>query len=418
MIISLCSGYGGLDRAVAAAFRLPIGAHAEPEKIRLRRDGPLVDNAVLRVLEARFPGVPNLGDIRETDWAPWAGLCKVLCAGFPCQPVSAAGRQLAENDERWLWPAVHRAALELAPEWIVLENVANIVSIQGGAIWRMILDDLRVMGYDVAWGVFGACLIGACHHRHRMFLVARRGAGREALRWAGKACGVGRVLLPTPRAIDGARGPVDPQRTADSGRKNGVELASALVELLPTPQARDGMDGGDRASEFGGVRPSGSKRAVSLQNAIHHTLLSTPRATDGTNGGPGQRGSSGDLAMPSAVQPEHWGRFAAAVARHADRFGAPPAPTEVGPKGGVRMAAPFPEWMMGLAPGYVTGLLPRNDALRAIGNGVMPQQGYHAIGVLRQMLGDDVGGGDGERHAAGSEGEEPVPGVDGAGSCG
>lgn len=336
---------GGLDRAVAAAFRLPIAAHAEPEKIRLKKDGPLVDNPVLRVLETRFPDVPNLGDITAVDWSPWAGPCRVLCAGFPCQPVSAAGRQLAEDDERWLWPSVHRAALELAPEWIVLENVANIVSIQGGRIWRLILDHLWEAGYDVAWGVFGACLIGACHHRHRMFLVARRGVGREAVRWGGKACGAARSpVLPTPRAIDGARGGDRPSRTVESGRKNGVELASALVELLPTP-----------------------------------------RATDGTNGGPGQRGSSGDLAMPSAVQPEHWGRFASAVARHADRFGAPPAPTEVGPKGGVRMAAPFPEWMMGLASGYITDLLPRNDALRAIGNGVMPQQGYHAIRILLDM---------------------------------
>lgn len=306
MIISLCSGYGGLDRAVAARFGLPIAAHAEPDKIRLRKDGPLVANPVLKVLEARFPGVPNLGDIRETDWS--GHRADVLCAGFPCQPVSAAGRQMAEDDERWLWPSVHRAIPELAPEWIVLENVANIVSIQGGAIWRMILGHLREAGYDVAWGIFGACLVGACHHRHRMFLVARRGVGAEALHWQRKPCGAVRPALPTPRA------------------------------------------------------------------------------TDGTNGGPSQRGSAGDLAMGSAVQPEHWGRFAAAVQRAAGRYGVPPAPTETGPKGGVRMAAPFPEWMMGLAPGYVTGILPRNDALRAIGNGVMPQQGYYAIGELRGML--------------------------------
>lgn len=90
--------------------------------------------------------------------------------------------------------------------------------------------------------------------------------------------------------------------------------------------------------------------------------------------------------MPSAVQPEHWGRFAAAVARHAAWMGEPPAPTEIGPRGGVRMAAPFPEWMMGLTAGYVTDVLPRNDALRAIGNGVMPQQGYFAIRELLALL--------------------------------
>lgn len=429
MIISLCSGYGGLDRAVAATFRLPIAAHAEPVKVRLKKDGPLVDNPVLEVLAARCPGVPNLGDIRETDWAPWHGRCTVLCAGFPCQPVSAAGRQLGKDDERWLWPSVHRAVLELAPEWIVLENVANIVSIQGGRIWAMILRHLNEAGYGVAWGIFGACLIGACHHRHRMFLVAHRSA-MGSLRWDGKACGAHRssetlptptardwrgvgpadytrnsqllpatvAMLPTPRASDGARGTVSAARTIAAGRESDVELPGALA-LLSTPQARDGdaLPGvvtllpTPTAQSYGSNQGGAAGRVGPVRQAsdalARRDLLPTPRATDGTNGGPSQRGSAGDLAMGSAVMPEHWGRFAAAVDRWAGVHGAPPAPTEVGPKGGVRMAAPFPEWMMGLAPGYVTGLLPRNDALRAIGNGVMPQQGYFAIRELLALLG-------------------------------
>jgi DNA (cytosine-5)-methyltransferase 1 len=319
VIISLCSGYGGLDRAVAATFRLPIGAHAEPEKVWLKTDRApkLVPNAALRVLEARFPGVPNLGDIREVDWhADWRERCRVLCAGFPCQPVSAAGLQLVEEDERWLWPSVHRAVFELAPEWVVLENVANIVGIRGGEVWRLILGHLRQAGYNVAWGIFGACLVGACHHRHRMFLVARRGAGLPAVRWPGRACGLAKNLaLPTPTARD--------WRLTGPSEINGRNspMLSAVPLLMP---------GGDR------------------------------------------------------------GRYALGMDRWTAAFGAPPpawAETGApGQRGGTRLVAPFPEWMMGLAPGYVTGILQRNDALRAIGNGVMPQQGYHALGELLGML--------------------------------
>lgn len=426
MIISLCSGYGGLDLAVSSVFNLPVAAHAEPVKVRLRKDGPLVENPVRRVLETRFPGVPNIGDITSADWTAWRDRCSVLCAGFPCQPVSAAGRQLAEDDDRWLWPSVHRAIVELDPAWVVLENVANIVSIRGGEVWRLILDHLRAAGYEVAWGIFGACLVGACHHRHRMFLVARRSADAPgkvgpdpAFRWPGKACGAHRAeSLPTPIARDAsARGEGSPNYWATKraagwtgGAPLGAELAllptpvardagtsapsewerssyalrTQVLDLLRTPSARDGDQRGQGSVEHMERRIADGVHAVNLGDQLR--LLPTPRATDGTNGGPGQRGSAGDLAMPSAVQPEHFGRFADAVARHAAWMGQPPAPVETGPRGGVRMAAPFPEWMMGLPAGYVTGLLGRNDALRAIGNGVMPQQGAHAIRELLATL--------------------------------
>lgn len=497
MIISLCSGYGGLDRAVAAAFGTPIAAHAEPEKLTAKagKTGTkLVPNPVLAVLEARFPGVPNLGDITAVDWTPWRERCTILCAGFPCQPFSAAGRQGGEDDERYLWPSVHRAVMELAPEWVVLENVANIISIRGGEIWATILRDLREAGYDVAWGIFGACLVGACHHRHRMFLVARRGLSRPAERWSGKPCAVQRGhVLPTPVARDAStRGegsaeywetkrasgwtggaplgaelallpaPVakDSESTAPTEwERNSLALRAQVLDflrtpaardgdqrgqgsvehmqrrmesghtinlgdqlaLLPTPRAGDGVNGmtyRNARDEPGGIAAMslllptpvttdarGARNATSGRRARseHHggttlgdlvfdgTLLPTPRATDGTNGGPSQRGSSGDLAMGAAVQPQNFGRFTWAVDRWTDAFDAPPpAPTETGmpgQRGGTRMAAPFPEWMMGLRAGYVTDILPRNDALRAIGNGVMPQQGYAAINVLRELLG-------------------------------
>ncbi|WP_245573446.1 hypothetical protein [Amycolatopsis benzoatilytica] len=47
------------------------------------------------------------------------------------------------------------------------------------------------------------------------------------------------------------------------------------------------------------------------------------------------------------------------------------------------LAPAFVEWLQGLEPGWVTGLpLPRTAQLRALGNGVVPQQAAHAIGLL------------------------------------
>ena len=112
-------------------------------------------------------------------------------------------------------------------------------------------------------------------------------------------------------------------------------------------------------------------------------LLPTPRATDGEKGGPNQRGSSGDLALPAAVQPGRWGQYGAAITRWERVIGrTAPEPTEPGRTGKPRLSPRFVEWMMGLPEGHVTDLLSRNDALRVLGNGVVPIQaaaGYRGL---------------------------------------
>jgi hypothetical protein len=144
----------------------------------------------------------------------------------------------------------------------------------------------------------------------------------------------------------------------------------------------------------------------------------TPRATDGTKGGPNQRGSSGDLMLPSAVAQllptpaardwksgqsnlmdanarplnevivnmpvddgTNWGPFADAIARWERILGCP-APDPRDHKG--RLAPPFVEWMMGLPAGWVTDVpeLSRSDLLRLLGNGVVRQQGAAGIRSL------------------------------------
>lgn len=78
--------------------------------------------------------------------------------------------------------------------------------------------------------------------------------------------------------------------------------------------------------------------------------------------------------------------LAAAIARHEQAWGVPaPEPTEPGPKGNPRLSARFVEWMMMLPAGWVTDVpgATRNQALKALGNGVVPPQ---AAAALRLML--------------------------------
>jgi DNA (cytosine-5)-methyltransferase 1 len=77
---SLCSGYGGLDLAVEAVLGGRLCWYAE------------TDRHAQTVLGQRWPGVVNLGDIREVDWTTVEPV-DVLTAGFPCQDISNAGKR-------------------------------------------------------------------------------------------------------------------------------------------------------------------------------------------------------------------------------------------------------------------------------------------------------------------------------------
>lgn len=80
-----------------------------------------IDKGANKILAHHFPDVPNLGDFTKTDWSKVEPV-EILTAGFPCQPVSGAGKGLGDKDERWLWDEVHRAIREVRPGLVVLEN--------------------------------------------------------------------------------------------------------------------------------------------------------------------------------------------------------------------------------------------------------------------------------------------------------
>ena len=89
----------------------------------------------------------------------------------------------------------------------------------------------------------------------------------------------------------------------------------------------------------------------------------------------------GDVAWLDA-----WGEYSPAIHRWERIIGrAAPDPPEPGKKR-PRLASRFVEWLMGLDDGHVTGVgLTRNQELKALGNGVVPQQGAAALRHLDQI---------------------------------
>lgn len=260
-------------------------------------------------------------------------------------------------------------------------------------------------------------------------------------------------LLPTPSVADGDGG----HRTR-SGARSHEALLPGISELLPTPSVVDmgtnktveQWDGWVEDLKEKGYNGDGHGRSLDVEA---RRLMPTPRATDGTNGGPNQRGSSGDLTLPSTAlmlptpdaemggsggrsgdpelrrdaghQPtinevaQHlptpsaadangggrynsdghqstlpgttvdllsWGPYEPAIRRWERVIGrVAPWATEPSPRSKKgRLSPRFVEWLMGWAEGWVTGVrkLTRNQMLRILGNGVVPQQAAEAVRFL------------------------------------
>lgn len=155
-VASLCTGIGGAELALELMG-------LEPELLWYSE----IDKDASKVLAERFPGVPNLGDLKLIDWAS-VHRVDVLTAGYPCQGESLAGKRKGAEDERWIWPWIADAIRILRPRVVLAENVAAHLTLG----FPRVLSDLASLGFDVEWTTFRASDIGACHQRDRIFWAA------------------------------------------------------------------------------------------------------------------------------------------------------------------------------------------------------------------------------------------------------
>ncbi len=197
---SLFSGYGGLDLAVEHVFNAETVWFSE------------LNEPVAAVFSRHWPGVPNLGDITTIDWHEVEAV-DILIGGFPCQDVSTVGKRagLAPGTRSGLWAHMAEAIDALQPEWVVIENVRGLLSSPatrpptegdpheprnpGDATlrelepdpWHLgdhatrplralgaVLGDLADLRLDARWIGLPASLVGAPHHRLRIFILSHR----------------------------------------------------------------------------------------------------------------------------------------------------------------------------------------------------------------------------------------------------
>ena len=102
----------------------------------------------------------------------------VLCAGFPCQAFSKAGKRLGFADETkgTLFFDILRILKYHKPKYALLENVRNLASHDHGNTWKVIHDSLVEAGYNVLDEpvIFSPHYIGVPQHRERVFIMCVR----------------------------------------------------------------------------------------------------------------------------------------------------------------------------------------------------------------------------------------------------
>lgn len=121
----------------------------------------------------------NLGDITKIKELPE---CDLVTFSFPCQSLSISGKQegIKKGTESGLLLEVKRLLENQAkkgklPEWLLMENVKNLVSKKFMPQFQEWLDFLESIGYETKWKVLNAKDFGVPQNRERVFAVSYLG---------------------------------------------------------------------------------------------------------------------------------------------------------------------------------------------------------------------------------------------------
>ncbi|GHT33151.1 hypothetical protein FACS189434_06600 [Bacteroidia bacterium] len=126
-----------------------------------------------RVLQYYFPDAELFGDIKTTNFKHYDKTIHIICGGFPCQPFSYSGKRKGKKDDRFLWGEMLRCIREVAPRWVVIENVPGLLTIDNGMVLEQMYADLENAGYETLPPfVIPACAVNAPHRRDRLWIVA------------------------------------------------------------------------------------------------------------------------------------------------------------------------------------------------------------------------------------------------------
>ena len=132
-----------------------------------------IDESLSLLYEKNF-GIKPFGDIKKIDIK---NIPKhdVLCAGFPCQPFSKAGKMLGSKHYYGdLFEKIAEILEFHSPNYLLLENVSHLKKQGNSIIWNEIQLTLKSLGYNISDNIYSPHEFGIPQHRQRVYIVGSK----------------------------------------------------------------------------------------------------------------------------------------------------------------------------------------------------------------------------------------------------
>jgi DNA (cytosine-5)-methyltransferase 1 len=190
-ILSLCTGYGGLDLGFQRVFpESNVLAYCDIEAFACA-------NLVSKMEKGLIEPCPIWTDLKTFPYSDFSNRVDAVIAGFPCQPFSRENKyRKTTDDPRHLFPSIVKGIKDLNyPSLLMFENVEGLLSkgknglredteheSKGDTILYHCLREIERLGYYVTAGLFSCKEVGAPMPRKRVYIAAIRSKVTESVR--------------------------------------------------------------------------------------------------------------------------------------------------------------------------------------------------------------------------------------------
>ena len=213
-----CVGFCEFDKFATASY---ISMHLLTDEQRKALEDIPIKKRQKEILKEEYRnGEWYANDIRRV-YAGDIPKADCWCFGFPCQDISVAGKQAGFQGNRSslffrVMYLVGQLKEEDKPTYLFIENVKNLLSVNGGWDFARLLIEMEQWGYDAEWQVLNSKDFGVPQNRERCFIIGHlRGRSTSKILPIGGTDGKNSVSLKQFGCINGRNS--QRERVYDSG---------------------------------------------------------------------------------------------------------------------------------------------------------------------------------------------------------